>query len=436
MLTPRFTLDQNDDFVLLVVHAPHIRASEVEFYVEASTFKFYCKPYFLRLTLPGRVVEDGRETCTYDVDAGDFAIALPKETAGEVFEGLDMITRLLAKPPAAREAGAPLIEVVGGDEDAEAEIDWEAEQRPWDEGERELRGLGSAAGYGFNRRHSSVVGRALSEDPEAVECADPERMGPAEREAARVAAEDARFNPARYAGEVADEEGEVAALVAAVPVWQRRGEAWTEEERERLQRLPRVELMVDAPKRELLGLVDMLFGWAYDCRITEGEHTVESGWTISRLSATLSHLVEHRGLKEAAVACMRRALAYPLLRHWDLAAAVLADVAELLRLGRRAVLRCLLDMQSVFERDESRHVLNAIYITDYCVWVQSVEDGVFVRLGESLAGLEMERASTGWPLAAIEEIMAEEDGSEESKESEESEESEEEEGVPLVVELD
>jgi hypothetical protein len=40
-----------------------------------------------------------------------------------------------------------------------------------------------------------------------------------------------------------------------------------------------------------------MFAYCYDLRVTEGESTVESPWTISKLSPTLSALeVSHRRL--------------------------------------------------------------------------------------------------------------------------------------------
>lgn len=45
-----------------------------------------------------------------------------------------------------------------------------------------------------------------------------------------------------------------------------------------------------------LGLVDMLLAYAYDYRVTGGEHNCESGWTIMKLAATLSWLEVSRHL--------------------------------------------------------------------------------------------------------------------------------------------
>lgn len=52
-----------------------------------SSFLHRCFSYFLRLRLPGDVVEDGNERCTHDVTTGTFTVYIPKATPGEHFEG-------------------------------------------------------------------------------------------------------------------------------------------------------------------------------------------------------------------------------------------------------------------------------------------------------------------------------------------------------------
>jgi hypothetical protein len=48
--------------------------------------------------------------------------------------------------------------------------------------------------------------------------------------------------------------------------------------------------LIESEKVVLLGVVDLLFAYAYDVRTTMGESTVESGWTIVKLSSQLSWL--------------------------------------------------------------------------------------------------------------------------------------------------
>jgi protein SHQ1 len=44
----------------------------VDWYLDAHQFKFFVKPYFLRLTFEQELVEDGRETAQYDIETGRF----------------------------------------------------------------------------------------------------------------------------------------------------------------------------------------------------------------------------------------------------------------------------------------------------------------------------------------------------------------------------
>ena len=96
-LVPRFTLAQNEAAVLLTVRVPYVRVSDAEIVVDGSELSFYCKPYLLRLTLPGELVDDERVKATYDADDqhGTMVISVPKATPGCVFPDLDMVTKLL-----------------------------------------------------------------------------------------------------------------------------------------------------------------------------------------------------------------------------------------------------------------------------------------------------------------------------------------------------
>lgn len=140
MITPVFRLEQDANFVtvfikvclhamyeplipVLLVHtaiskhnehqnstqAPHIRTSEIDFYISDTEFKFYAKPYFLRLRFESEILEDGTETCKYDIDAGLVTVQLPKKEKGTQFEGLDLLTTLLAKKPT-QQGGYLLVE--------------------------------------------------------------------------------------------------------------------------------------------------------------------------------------------------------------------------------------------------------------------------------------------------------------------------------------
>ena len=50
---------------------------------------------------------------------------------------------------------------------------------------------------------------------------------------------------------------------------------------------------------------------------------------------------------------------------------VLKTILFLYSSGRRRLLKCLLEMHGVLSESDPRYLLNDLYITDYCVWIQN-----------------------------------------------------------------
>lgn len=63
----------------------------------------------------------------------------------------------------------------------------------------------------------------------------------------------------------------------------------SDEEKDLLKELPNKEYLLDESeiKIALHSMIDILFASCYNCRTTLGENTVESGWTVNKLSSTL-----------------------------------------------------------------------------------------------------------------------------------------------------
>ena len=173
-------------------------------------------------------------------------------------------------------------------------------------------------------------------------------------------------------------------------------------------RLPTTDL-VDNQYTVLCSLVDILYGYAFDHRTTLGDATVESAWTVAKLSCTLCWLDAPATVREAALACVHRALAYPVFRNWRLALRVLGDVVALLRLGRRAVLRALLALRRILARDDGRQYLNTLYVEPYAVWVQGVDDATLAAAAHELERATPAKRDVRWDLAEIE-ALARSDG--------------------------
>jgi hypothetical protein len=98
VLTPRFRLTQDQDYVLLSISLPYIRVSTAENVVDGCEFSFFCKPYLLKLTFPYELDENEElNKAVYDpnVEHGTLSVSLKKKTRGQHFPDLDMTTHLL-----------------------------------------------------------------------------------------------------------------------------------------------------------------------------------------------------------------------------------------------------------------------------------------------------------------------------------------------------
>ncbi|XP_061179082.1 protein SHQ1 homolog [Saccostrea echinata] len=415
MLTPDFQLKQDAETLTIIIKAPHARVTDTEIFIEGDEFRFHSKPYFLRLSLPGNIVENGREKAHYDSDKGVFTIEVPKETAGKMFEGLDMITSLLT--PKTQKSNKPIIEVIGNgdkeedksqvDEEKEEDFDWYLEQKPYKENELSLDG----PKYGFANQKSGVFKRLQDEVYDIVDLPDPENCSPTDRRTMREHAETEKFDLDHYIADLLDDES-IQQIMKYEPPWcfevgkkdTAKKIEFTDEEQQKMKSLPKKEyLLDDAMVTTLyLGLIDILFGYAYNVRINEGEENVESGWTICKLSATLSWLDTFTSVEEVLRSCMRRSLCFPLYRHWQLSTTVLKDVYCILTSGKKQILRCLLDIHTILNGSYPRYILNDLYITDYCVWIQNVSDKRLRSLASTLEKIQISKEDSGLDLVAFE----------------------------------
>ncbi|XP_010214371.1 PREDICTED: protein SHQ1 homolog [Tinamus guttatus] len=308
MITPAFELSQDPDFLKIIIKIPYARASEFDVYFEGEDFKFYAKPYFLRLTLPGRVVEDGREKASYNTDEGTFTIQLPKEIPGQYFEGLDMLTSLLT--PKKLKSATPLVEEIAAsahlsEEEDDDDFDWEIEQTPYEETAEST--LQQKYCYGFGNLHSAVLQRLQDELTDVIDIKDPDRVPVSERRRKRLAAEAAKFDPDHYLADFFEDEA-IEHVLKYKPWWidahkkktalqhqECDGQTFvvfSEEEREQLRKFKNKSYLLDKRTRHhvYLGLIDILLAYCYEICVNEGDKNVESPWNVRKLSATLCWL--------------------------------------------------------------------------------------------------------------------------------------------------
>nr|XP_044610554.1 protein SHQ1 homolog [Equus asinus] len=427
MLTPAFDLSQDPDFLTVAIRVPYARVSEFDVYFEGVDFKFYAKPYFLRLTLPGRIVENGSEQGSYDADKGIFTIRLPKETPGQHFEGLNMLTALLA--PRKSRTAKPLVEEIGasevpeeGVEDDEDEFDWEIEQVPYEEASE--RALNPQCHYGFGNLRSGVFQRLQDELSDVIDIKDPDFTPATERRQKRLAAELAKFDPDHYLADFFEDEA-VEQVLKYNPWWtdiyskmtaslgksqEQENHAalvsFSEEEKYQLRKFVNKSYLLDkrAHRQVYYSLIDILLAYCFDIALhfSPKQIKVESAWNIRKLSPTLCWFETWTNVHEILVSFGRRVLCYPLYRHFKLVMKAHRDTVKILQLGESAVLKCLLDIHKIFQENDPAYILNDLYISDYCVWIQKAKSKKLAALAEALKEVSVTKAQLGLELEELE----------------------------------
>ena len=409
MLTPKFEIEQDAEFLIIRIYAPYIKVSSVETFIDGNTFQFYCRPYFLSLYLPHPLTEDGRERACYDVDSGTFVVYAPKLTHGQEFPDLDMVTKLLTQPkklPDVRKvAGSPEISVIEEcspsssptqEDTTREELDWTFEQTLPDTVD-----IVTLAGpcYGFADQKQGVFSRLQDDLPELVSLPHPDKTPPSQRAGLRVHCEDSEFDPEHYLADTMD-IAHLEAVLSFTPAWQQLGD----KERLLLVQLPKKEYLIESPieSQLFLGLVDLVFAYCYTNRSTAGEMDVESAWTVWKLSSTLSWLQTFSSLRDTLMACLRRSLIYPLYRNFQLSVRVLADTCAVFASGKQLILKCLLHTYQLFAQSDLYYVHNDLYLKDYCVWIQSVSSKKLGKIAKHLEGCTVGKAELGLELVELE----------------------------------
>ncbi|OXB81547.1 UNVERIFIED_CONTAM: hypothetical protein H355_008395 [Colinus virginianus] len=411
MITPDFELSQDPDFLTIIIRVPYARLSELDLFFEGEDFKFYAKPYFLRqvakaskqqsqngnaertfdiLTLPGRVVENGREKASYDTDKGTFTIQLPKESPGQYFEGLDMLTSLLA--PKKSRTAKHLVEEIGvpaeleeEEEEEEEEFDWEIEQTLYKEAAGSPLPLQCC--YGFGNLRSGVFQRLQDELGDVIDVKNPDQTPTDERKMKRLEAEAAKFDPDHYLADFFEDEA-IQQVLKYKPWWvdahkkmmasegessQKHGShtpvIFSEEEREQLRKFTNKSYLLDKRSRHhvYLGLIDILLAYCYEVCVNEGDKNCFTS------------------IHDVLVSFGRRVVCYPLYRHFGLVTRAFSDTVMILQLE-------LDKIKSV----SSSLVLQEIGVKEY------VRSKKLAALCESLRKTTLAKSHLGFELEELE----------------------------------
>lgn len=418
MLTPFFSVSQTDREVIITIHAPYSHLSETEIYTTSTDFFFYSSPYFLRLNFKNDLKEDDSPHTKFDADKGEFTVHLCKEVSGTYFPDLDLLGTLLM-PKSRRHQLKPNIQVVeegdvksesdnGGysddiNDDGENSYEWFYEQTLAEN--HFIPGTDSPK-YGFASQTQGVFRQVKQEFSEIIDLQNADDTPQKERETLRIESENNAFSSDHYLADYMQQEV-IQPYLDYIPPWHAlipQKVKLAKKEQELLKKLGNKEFLLSEEDiiSAWLSLVDIMYAYCYNHRTTQGDNTVESAWTVNKLSATLSWLQVFSDLETVVRSCFRRSLCYPLFRNWKLSCKVMEDTIKIFSLGRRQVLKCLLEIHELFNGSEPRYLLNQLYITDYCIWIQSTSDKKLSRLTSAMQKVSICKQDMGFELNELE----------------------------------
>jgi protein SHQ1 len=282
------------------------------------------------------------------------------------------------------------------------DIDWYTEQVVPSEAECSL--LGNPK-YGFALQKSGLSGKLLAEFGELLELSDPDSISSSEKKQQRIAFETEHFCADHYLADKYDND-EIEEIINYQPWWYKQCAdcKLSQEAKDLMLKLPKKKYLID---KEVLpcvyfSLVDIIFAYAFNHRTLFGENNAVSGWTMAKLARTLCWLDTFTSLQDVIVSCFRRALIFPLHRNWDVCIKVLEDVQTLFAGGKKPLLKCLLDVYSCMVVSDPHYVFNDLYITDYCVWIQSAKSSKLESLAHALKSVVVKKSDLDLEIEELE----------------------------------
>lgn len=399
MITPRFTLSQTEKTIIITIRAPYCSLSELDVSAEENNFLFVCKPYYLRLQLPGDIVDDDNSHSKFDTDSGEFSFTYDKKIAGEEFQDLDFITKFLS-PKVSVTEGNRTIEILSSAENEGIVITEDA-----DIDEKNQYGFAMRGGYKFNTVSGEFRG-VFDVDPFEVQLND--------RKVLRLKDEGETFSVDHYLCDLIEGD-EIQEIIRLKCPWTdlQDFEKFADKELDFLKGLTNISYDLTEVQQKFCrnGLLDILFAYCYDKRTTLFDSTCESSWTVNKLSATLCYFDGFTSPTETIICAFRRSLIYPLYRHFDLSQQVLKDLLCLVKLGEGSIIKCLIDLYYMFlESDSSRYVLNNLFIKDYCTYIMKWNSQKWKETVIEIEEMKITKADLQLDLEDIEKELNCEDG--------------------------
>lgn len=403
MLVPKFKLEQTERTLTVKIHSPYSNIEDTEVYVDKNEFIFSSSPYHLRLNLPGDIIENEHSVGKYDCDTGYYTFLFDKVNEGEYFKDLDMVTSLMA-PRHMPDLAPDLIEVIENDCNESVRV-VDTLQLP----NSNTSFMNHHFAYGFANKMNDSFRDLGEEFPNIFELKTPEEISFEDRKKLMEDYENTKFSSDHYLADLYDEEL-IDPILAYNPPWNliKSPEKlkFSDQEIEVLKNLPNKEYLLTQEEYDKVtySMIDILFAYCYEKRVTYSENNIESSWTINRLSATFSWFAVFDNVDETLISCYRRSLIYPIYRNFKLSEKVCKDVETIFKIGRKYVIKCLIEIYKLFNNSQdARYILNQLYVKDFLIFSQKCNEDVYKNLSDKISKIEITKALVKLELEEYEE---------------------------------
>ncbi|CDO95520.1 unnamed protein product [Kluyveromyces dobzhanskii CBS 2104] len=413
MITPRFTITQDEEYIYVQIKVSSVRfsTSGIELVIDGCMFIFHLSPYYLRLRLSDELVEDEElNKVEYDSKQESINCKILKAVKGKEFQDLDLPSKMLAAKNEPKKAEGPLIQEVSTEKESINDIREEGEQFDWEVKQEIHVDDTPLCKYGFDNMYTGFIGVSIANGNDINELDDPEHTSAEERVKERLKKENLKFDPEYYAAEYmttkhGDEEdvqiNGIKRLLEYVPPLYESYQQWyekldveskekypsfpvefTEKEQNQMQdHIPKKNYLVNDAKSQYLTLLSILYSYTFEQIENEGLHTTESQWTIGKLTPQIAMLDQQILLSESMghfsqikgiiITAIRRTLSYPLHRNYNLCIRAWQFTIGLLLGGKRLVIKALLDIHELFRYHDVYYVYTKILLDDLCAWLIS-----------------------------------------------------------------
>ena len=416
MIRPIFNVNQDENFIYIESRVKYVKISDFEYFIENNNFRFTLKPYYLNINLPGKLnPESKNNNFIYEPENQKLICKIEKLSVGENFPNLQFISTLYENKSKGEKDKAlsnnksifskieekfTINNINDNKINENREISNEKELNDYlfnlyteeknkiknkkKQGIEELKGIKNINEYkyGFNNNFFDVFDKRKEELIEICDL-NPNEIPINKRFLFKLEKENNDFVPERYITDlflddkksdfydefftniIENDLNEKDKKFIESIKGKKNSDNFDEIENEVLYKISKLNINnnIDVEKNNFkykynlyLIIIDILFAYIYNCLITEYENSSESGWTINKLSATLSCLIDfdlnyysqsseisfnilNETIENLIISSYRRLLIYPLYRNIKICNKVKNIISKILENGRFCVLK-------------------------------------------------------------------------------------------------